>query len=388
MNHGRVIAHADAAGSLVSANRIRECPSCRQAFTSTFEMPVTWWEEYGRNANGFFGSATATNEHDGALTMSKFPCTAPEIMSIDSHREASWLHCQGKELRSPSEYGWYKINVFVQWLSSPQQTRVVIFDAPKALESQMPALLDRFGCEAMADPFWIYPILFEQIVQLQDTTVWTARNWIRTLEKSRGASSNVHTDFSGLHDVSRHVIHVTEMLDLCLGVVKHTRQRHRVYLSGAEGVQPTQMNASKMINGQLQFFETMLENLGYRSLSNKERLNNEIQLSFHMVTQVNAELSLQISRSARTDGTLMKTVAVLTLVFLPATFLSAVFSMSFFSYEAGEEWKMSSSIWIYFAWAIPVTLLTTGLWFWWQKSLSSAIEGTDGKEFNEKASMN
>jgi hypothetical protein len=301
---------------------------------------------------------------------------------------ASWLHCQVKELHSPSDYNWYKINVFVQWLSAPQQTRIVIFDAPKNLEDQMPdRLLDRFGSEAMADPFWIYPILFEEIVQLQNKTVWTARTWVRTLEKSRGASSKTHTDFSELHDVSRHVIHVTETLDLCLGVVKHTRQRHNVYLRGADDVQPLQMNASRMINGQLHFFETMLENLGYRSLSNKERLNNEIQLSFHTVTQMNAQLSLQISRSARTDGTLMKTVAVLTLVFLPATFLSAVFSMSFFSYDNGEEWKMSSSIWIYFAWAIPVTVLTTGLWIWWQKSLSNAIDGTNEKDIKETASM-
>jgi hypothetical protein len=56
---------------------------------------------------------------------------------------------------------------------------------------------------------------------------------------------------------------------------------------------------------------------------------------------MNVELSLQISRLARVDGTLTKTVAMLTLVFLLATFLSAVFSMSFFSYQAGEEWKMS-----------------------------------------------
>jgi hypothetical protein len=46
------------------------------------------------------------------------------------------------------------------------------------------------------------------------------------------------------------------------------------------------------------------------------------------VTQQDAATSTTIAREAREDGTSMKIIAALTMVFLPGTFLSSVFGMT------------------------------------------------------------
>jgi Mg2+ and Co2+ transporter CorA len=56
---------------------------------------------------------------------------------------------------------------------------------------------------------------------------------------------------------------------------------------------------------------------------------NVISLSFNLVTQ-------QDSRIMQDDSNAMKAIAVLTLIFLPATGISSVFSMPFFE-EEGER---------------------------------------------------
>lgn len=95
----------------------------------------------------------------------------------------------------------------------------------------------------------------------------------------------------------------------------------------------------------------LLSNLAYRSASNDARLRNEINLAFNVVNQQ--------------DTKAVRIISIVTLTFLPATFVSTLFSMSFFNYD-GESgrWKMSGWIWVYFVIAVPLTALTIAAWIW------------------------
>jgi Mg2+ and Co2+ transporter CorA len=189
------------------------------------------------------------------------------------------------------------------------------------------------------------------------------------MEKSRTPTELPQPDFGRLHDLARHAIHISETFSLDINIAKDMILARSTLLKKEAG-RPTlerRLNCSASVQDQQQFCLHMLECLSYRANSNHERLRNEIQLAFNMVTQHNARVSLDVSQSMRSDSSAMKTVAVLTLAFLPATFLSSVFSMSFFSFNAETGWAMSDRIWIYWAFSIPVTLLTTGLWFFWQR---------------------
>jgi hypothetical protein len=62
----------------------------------------------------------------------------------------------------------------------------------------------------------------------------------------------------------------------------------------------------------------------------------------------------------------MKTIAVLTLVFLPATSLASIFSMSMFNWQAQPgDVVVSRYVWVYFAFAAPLTLIIIAIWLLW-----------------------
>ena len=89
----------------------------------------------------------------------------------------------------------------------------------------------------------------------------------------------------------------------------------------------------------------------HRSVSNDARLRNEINLAFNVVNQQ--------------DTKAMRIISIVTLTFLPATFVSTLFSMSFFNFDQElGSWKMSGWIWVYFVIAVPLTVMTIAVWVW------------------------
>lgn len=95
----------------------------------------------------------------------------------------------------------------------------------------------------------------------------------------------------------------------------------------------------------------LIQSLSKRADSNEARLRNEIGLAFNTVSQQDAKA--------------VRIISVVTLLFLPSTFVSTLFSMSFFSFQPGyqNKWGVSQKIWIYFAVAVPLTMVTVILWF-------------------------
>lgn len=57
--------------SFADADKVRECPSCRQYFTDEFRMPELYWSGYSRRSNGYFGSETFRDENGDIESLSK-----------------------------------------------------------------------------------------------------------------------------------------------------------------------------------------------------------------------------------------------------------------------------------------------------------------------------
>ena len=83
----------------------------------------------------------------------------------------------------------------------------------------------------------------------------------------------------------------------------------------------------------------------------------DIYQLFHLTNQ-------DIAGLAQEDSAAMRTISFLGLVFLPGTFISAIFSMSFFNFDPSNSspWQMSHRFWVYWAVALPVTILTILFW--------------------------
>lgn len=84
-----------------------------------------------------------------------------------------------------------------------------------------------------------------------------------------------------------------------------------------------------------------------------------------------AKASRIIAEETKKDGSSMKTVAVVTMLFLPATSISSIFSMPLFNWDAPAGKVVKTTLWIYSVFAVGLTLITVGIWAGWQRKLAA-----------------
>ena len=90
------------------------------------------------------------------------------------------------------------------------------------------------------------------------------------------------------------------------------------------------------------------------------------------IAQSDAEYTAAIAVDGKHDGTAMKTVAILGIVFLPGTFVATLFSLDIFRWGDNDQRKTSSltvlpTIWIYWAVTVPLTVVTFLVWALWSR---------------------
>ncbi|KAI1271356.1 hypothetical protein F5Y07DRAFT_392801 [Xylaria sp. FL0933] len=114
-----------------------------------------------------------------------------------------------------------------------------------------------------------------------------------------------------------------------------------------------------------------------------------------------AHNGLKVAQHTRRDSELMKSIALLTMVFLPATFVATLFSMGIFEWKGmhGEILSVSPYIWLYIAVTVVITSVTLGTWYLWaarrrvaagdkQTQTQTQTQGQDqGQEFCEKRTL-
>lgn len=92
------------------------------------------------------------------------------------------------------------------------------------------------------------------------------------------------------------------------------------------------------------------------------------QLSWNQIAFQDTRTNMKIASATRRDGNQMRLIALLTMVFLPGTFLASLFSMTFFNWDASEgEQIVSPYVWIYSVAVVPITAVVVGLWYYLTK---------------------
>ena len=86
-----------------------------------------------------------------------------------------------------------------------------------------------------------------------------------------------------------------------------------------------------------------------------------------------AEDARALASTSKEDSTAMKTLAVVTVTFLPGTFVAALFAVPMFQWDAVSNGSIvSGRFWMYWAVTVPLTLLTVMPWFWWTQRVNKA----------------
>jgi len=101
-----------------------------------------------------------------------------------------------------------------------------------------------------------------------------------------------------------------------------------------------------------------------------------------MATQwSHGETNVEIALATNQDSRVMRSIALVTMVFLPGTFFATVFSMTFFDWFTDDgTTRISSYLWIYVVFTVVFTMITVGLWYFFvvhRKRRSSVESGDD-----------
>lgn len=265
-------------------------------------------------------------------------------------------------------YAWH-ILTFVTYWESGKVARLLCFDNPPQLQNAIEQSLREVPIDdLLAHPFAFHALILEHVAELYDHAIWQFRDFVRDTERQRLTIENPQPDYTAMHELSRHVMHCTEVLSTALNVMDHIIEE--LARSQQRPLQPFDYDPGPAIRHQ----KSMLQFMHNRSKAVEDRLKNEINLAFHVTSQHSNLISMQIAHAAQVDSRAMRTISILGLVFLPGTFISAVFSMSFFNFTPATvdqpgRWNVSEKFWLYWAVAIPVTALTVAVWWMWQKSM-------------------
>jgi hypothetical protein len=276
----------------------------------------------------------------------------------------------GNHNKNDINYAWVKLNAFVRWHAPSVQapsvqapsdeassnkypkgrTEIILFDHPGFAQEVGDFIISQIKSRELSDPFWAYPAMVEKVAALHDVCVWESRTLIRNYEKQR---THYRDPFDYLHEVSRHSLHINETLHVAESILD-SMQKYHDHFTATEPCSNKQKGYfdpfPQNIKNRLGLLQTTLTHLRHRAESNHERVKAEISLSFN--------------KSAQIESGATRTISLAGLLFLPAAYITALFSTSFFNYDAPTGvWGFSHRFWIYWAVTIPVTALTIFFWF-------------------------
>lgn len=309
-----------------------------------YRIPPLFWTTLCQRSNGYFGCEDVYDDKDRLLCHN------------------TWFKFQIKQVsKDPTVYTWNDFTFFTTWTPIGTHT-ILCFDVIPEFHDVIHSALQSEIDKMISDVYIIHSTLVSLILKFYDESVWTLRDHVRVIEKRRMSKLEPETDYPLMHEIARHACHSSETL---LVAIETISGMHLQYAR-------LQFKSSASLGQFFDFQKQMLHGQHARSVAVEARLKNELNLALNLVVQQESAATVRISRAAHSDGAAMRAIAVVTLVFLPSTFVSTIFSTTFFTFIPSSDgrsasWAVSGKFWIFWVFSVPLTLLAMGMWLWWQR---------------------
>lgn len=106
----------------------------------------------------------------------------------------------------------------------------------------------------------------------------------------------------------------------------------------------------------------------------EKAIRTQFSYQYNHIMDEDTKLSTQIAHDTKRDSEAMKTIAYLTLVFLPTTFVSAIFSsgaldLQIWRGEVTGRSVVSPGWWVFVLSSLITTILTLGAWLLWKRRI-------------------
>ncbi|KAI0481436.1 hypothetical protein F4859DRAFT_419704 [Xylaria cf. heliscus] len=232
-----------------------------------------------------------------------------------------------------------------------------------------------------------HPMLLPTIILLHDLSAKIdirqreARDWLRRLEnaitmRQEIDEKEVYTDFD-VDGINRDLVECHSQVlwkrpQAYQEIIKEMKAAMSKFKDMAREEKYTKKmkNLHSSMTSRLEFHRVKLTGQEHYIHTTLERLNIQRQALYNIITQKESKLNLEmaaqqrrLAHASKRDSTAMKTLSLLGAIFLPGTFLSSVFSMTFFNFKVAENSEVSQELWIYFVITIPLTLAIVGAWW-------------------------
>ncbi|KAL5336171.1 hypothetical protein BJX70DRAFT_400825 [Aspergillus crustosus] len=267
-----------------------------------------------------------------------------------------WATFQVKYAVKPTDYIWKQPSIFVNWEPATGRQTVFFIDfIPSVIQKDFLRTIST-KANREANPFVWNAAFTRRVMRYYRNSFERLQESVQRIERSQNKyvkREEQPPDFHALHDIARHIIHLGETI----GSAEHTIQCMLDEQLHWRNEDPDAVAAIKLSHLK------WIHSLKMKSRSLSERHTNQTNLAYHTV-------SSKLGLAALKDSDMMKTIAAVSLVYLPGTFVSGVFGTNFFSFqsEALDSWATSSNFWVYWVyWAvtIPLTLTTILVWVLW-----------------------
>ena len=159
--------------------------------------------------------------------------------------------------------------------------------------------------------------------------------------------------------------------------------------SASQQKQQTLLVEGNALQSGLRCVEHTIQLLVLNAETYQARMSNQLTLILSLFAQQDQGIGIEIARASQSvaveskrDSSSMKTLAVVTMFFLPGTFVASFFAMPLFNWQSQHGQVIDRRLWIYFVVTIPLTTITCSVWWAWF-TMKTRREQREDKEKNE-----
>ncbi|KAL4963042.1 uncharacterized protein BDV14DRAFT_177404 [Aspergillus stella-maris] len=322
-----------------------------------YGIPTALIEGETRSVTHGFGSLDTSDEYRCCwfnylcknITIAEIPGSGPVVSGPRTGRH-----------NRQSDYTWVRSSFFLRWSLNPKaspEITLICFGEHGVMDRFQRLSYKAVKDGVVHDPLSLFALVLHDLSSWMDERAWDLASAFGGIEFRALALHRERETFTGLLNISKHMIYLQESSDAALETMKKLSHYHETLQSSGND----QKRAARVTKAAVTQVETEFQAIKLRLRSMDRRMQNVISLSFHLVTQEGNDV-------LRTDSSTMATIAFVTLVFLPITTVSTIFGSQFFNTAPDNtSIEVSKDFWIFWVISTPLTLAVLLGWTLWQK---------------------
>lgn len=208
--------------------------------------------------------------------------------------------------------------------------------------------------------FYVDMIILDELLRSYQRDITRERARLKGIEQDKGRA--ISESLQDLHNLAVRWHSMSADLHDVQSRIKDFMEFHEQISQRLGGSQ--QEYALEEVRQMLSHIDSRCRFCLHWCMAYKERTNVRINLIFHLSAARENRAIAVIAQQTQRDSVSMFTLAVVTVVFLPPTFVAALFSTPFFNADNGGA-NISRKGWIMPAVAIPLTIFVVGAWLLW-----------------------